>query len=111
MYSYIVPVLPYIDNQELFNQWQMFYPGYVRVSHLCPSHLGDTTKASNFQIGNTSIGIFVCPDDTTIRTGQGNLELRGEQWVHARAGIPAGLVGQCGGWSLHNGALGSMVAG
>ena len=26
MYSYIVPVLPYIDNQELFNQWQMYLP-------------------------------------------------------------------------------------
>src|SRR6185437_8132214 len=27
MYSYVVPILPYIDNQELFNQLQMYYLG------------------------------------------------------------------------------------
>ena len=24
MYSWVVPILPYLDNQELFNQWTMF---------------------------------------------------------------------------------------
>src|SRR5262249_52746180 len=25
MYSWVVPILPYLDNQELYNQWTFFY--------------------------------------------------------------------------------------
>ena len=26
MYSWVVPILPYLDNTDLFNQWTMFSP-------------------------------------------------------------------------------------
>ena len=97
MYSYIVPVLPYIDNQELFNQWQMYYLGSC-VSYLEPVHLGDPTKASNLQIGNTSIGILVCPDDTTIKTGQGNLSYVVNSGYTLAPGYPLGWLASDDGW-------------
>jgi prepilin-type processing-associated H-X9-DG protein len=83
MYSWVVPILPYIDSQEMFNQWTIFGqnsqgasvaspyfdPGFAQggIAVLQPG------QASNLKIGNTDIGILRCPDDTTIQTGQGNL--------------------------------------
>lgn len=66
MYSWVVEILPYIDNQELFNAWNK-QEGY----------LGTTAPASggpnNLAISTTAIGILRCPDDNTVVTGQGNL--------------------------------------
>jgi prepilin-type N-terminal cleavage/methylation domain-containing protein/prepilin-type processing-associated H-X9-DG protein len=88
MYSFVVPVLPYIDNQELFNQWEMYYPGGGGKSYL--ENSPDSTKAGNFQIGNTSIGTLVCPDDTTIKTGQGNLSYVVNSGYTLAPGYPLG---------------------
>ena len=89
MYSYVVPILPYIDNQELFNQWQMYYLGNC-VSYLEPTNTSDTSKLGNLGIGNTSIGILVCPDDTTIKTGQGNLSYVVNSGYTLAPGYPLG---------------------
>jgi prepilin-type N-terminal cleavage/methylation domain-containing protein/prepilin-type processing-associated H-X9-DG protein len=77
MYSWVVPILPYLDSQELFNQWTMFTLPSATVPNGCVSYLDPTNyitgQASNDKIGNTGIGVLVCPDDNTIQTGQGNL--------------------------------------
>jgi prepilin-type N-terminal cleavage/methylation domain-containing protein len=65
LYSWIVEILPYIDNQELSNAWNK------NANYL--STTGTGGQPTNFQIGNTSIKILTCPDDNTIQTGQGNL--------------------------------------
>jgi len=80
MYSWVVPILPYLDNQELFNQWTMFYT--TGTNHFAanyfdgfagtPTYLPAGT-ASNWKIGNTAIGILRCPDDNTYQANQGNL--------------------------------------
>jgi len=84
MYSWVVPILPYIDNQELYNQWSMFgttsagvsialpyYDGYPSGNSLDSQHsLG---QATNWKISNTAIGILRCPDDQTYQPNQGNL--------------------------------------
>src|SRR3954452_25148273 len=76
MYSWIVPILPYLDNQELFNQWTMFgttsagnpialpyFDGYPSGNSLDAQHpLG---QATNWKISSTAIGILRCPDDQT----------------------------------------------
>jgi prepilin-type N-terminal cleavage/methylation domain-containing protein/prepilin-type processing-associated H-X9-DG protein len=89
MYSYVVPILPYIDNQELFNQWTMYFLGGSQ-SYLAAFNPTDTTKAGNLQIGNTSIGVLVCPDDVTIRTGQGNLSYVVNSGYTLAPGYPLG---------------------
>ncbi len=88
MYSWVVPILPYIDNQELFNQWTMYFQG-SGVSYLNGLPL-DPTKAANLQIGNTSIGVLVCPDDNTIKTGQGNLSYVVNSGFTLAPGYPLG---------------------
>jgi len=65
-YNWVVDILPYIDNQEYANAWnkQDFYYGTNATS------VGAPTNAT---ISNTGIGILKCPDDQTIKAGQGDL--------------------------------------
>ena len=72
MRSWVVPILPYIDNQELSNQWSEFNGGSAAVAFSDPAIYGSNV-VSNLAIGSTDIGVLVCPDDNTIVKGQGNL--------------------------------------
>ena len=71
MHSWVVPILPYIDNQELFNQWTECQ----RRSARGLLRSGDLWRQRGQQSGiaSTDIGVLVCPDDNTIVKGQGNL--------------------------------------
>ena len=84
VYSWVVPILPYIDNQELYNQWSMFGTASGGVSIALPYFDGfpsgnslDTQhpagQATNWKISNTAIGITRCPDDQSYQPNQGNL--------------------------------------
>jgi prepilin-type N-terminal cleavage/methylation domain-containing protein/prepilin-type processing-associated H-X9-DG protein len=67
LYSWVVDLLPYIDNQEYYNAWNknlMYCDGFN-----APANGGPT----NAKISSTAIGILRCPDDQTAQTGQGNL--------------------------------------
>jgi len=66
LYSWVVDILPYIDNLELANAWNKkdTYNGVSAVA---------TGSANNFTIGNTGIGILKCPEDINSLPGQGNL--------------------------------------
>jgi len=66
LYSWVVDILPFIDNQELYNAFNKTLP-------YSNSQVATNASASNYQVGNTSIGILNCPDDNTIQKGQGNL--------------------------------------
>jgi prepilin-type N-terminal cleavage/methylation domain-containing protein/prepilin-type processing-associated H-X9-DG protein len=80
MYSWVVPILPYLDNQELYNQWTFFYTlnGVTSAANYFDGFSGTPAYlaagiASNWKIGNTAIGILRCPDDNTYQANQGNL--------------------------------------
>jgi prepilin-type N-terminal cleavage/methylation domain-containing protein len=64
--SWVVDVLPYIDSQELYNNWRMDQTYLSNVSD-SPSRPG------NLQTSSTSLSVLVCPDDSTVVQGQGNL--------------------------------------
>ncbi len=75
MYSWVLPLLPYMENQELFNQWTMFTTtsnGPTGVNFFDPTNYV-AGQSSNYTIGNTAIGVLKCPDDNTAQTNQGNL--------------------------------------
>ena len=72
MYSWVVPILPYMENQELYNQWSMFNANGC-VSYVDTGSLNTSGQASNNKIGNTAIGILKCPDDNTTQVNAGNL--------------------------------------
>ena len=66
LYSWVVDILPYLDNVELSNAWNKKdnYLGTTAVS---------TGSPNNYTIGNTGIGILKCPEDLTATPGLGNL--------------------------------------
>jgi len=69
-YSWVVDILPYIDNQQEYNAWnksQWFQSTFV------PTVGGISAGTSNFKVSNTGIGILKCPDDNTAQPNQGNL--------------------------------------
>jgi len=65
MYSWVVEILPYLDNQELYNAWNK-QEGYLGTS-------ATAGNANNLAISRTAIGILRCPDDNTTQPGSGNL--------------------------------------
>lgn len=67
LYSWVVDILPFIDNVELANAWNK-KAGYL--DNATPVATGSPTNST---IGNTGIGIMKCPEDLTALPGQGNL--------------------------------------
>jgi len=67
LYSWVVDVLPYLDNQDLYNAFNKQLP-YANVPATpIPG------QPSNLFITNTGIGILKCPEDLTALPGVGNL--------------------------------------
>ena len=66
--SWVVAILPYLDQQDLANAWDNNGP-YLET----PQTGGSATEASNFTIGNTALQILRCPDDLNAQDGKGNL--------------------------------------
>ncbi|QDV20510.1 hypothetical protein Pan153_51850 [Gimesia panareensis] len=56
--SWVVDILPYIDQANIYNQWD-FDEHYL--------------KMTNGPLGDTPVPVLVCPDDFTEVPGQGNL--------------------------------------
>ena len=84
MYSWVVPILPYLDSQELYDQWSMYATtssglpatvSYLDQGSNNPGGLANLApgQAANFIISNNSIGVLKCPDDVTVQANQGNL--------------------------------------
>jgi prepilin-type N-terminal cleavage/methylation domain-containing protein/prepilin-type processing-associated H-X9-DG protein len=95
MYSWVLPLLPFLENQDLYNQWTMFHTttaGPIAVNFFDPTNYV-VGQASNNTIASTAIGVLRCPDDNTIQINQGNLSYvvnGGYSLWHA---IPYGWVG------------------
>jgi len=66
LYSWVVEVLPYLDQQATANDWNKEKVYYSTVT---PTG----TAASNAVSGSKSIASLICPDDLTVLAGQGNL--------------------------------------
>jgi prepilin-type N-terminal cleavage/methylation domain-containing protein/prepilin-type processing-associated H-X9-DG protein len=103
MYSWVVPILPDLDSQELYNQWTMFYTdangnpaadpyfdGFTTGSTTAPLSPG---QASNYKISSTNIGVLRCPDDNTVQVGLGNLSYAVNGGFALFHGNPYGWVG------------------
>jgi len=96
MYSWVVPILPYLDNAELFNQWTMFDTSGIYANGCVPyidRNAFITGQASNNKIAETAIGVLICPDDNTIQTGQGNLSYVVNGGFSLYQAYPIGWVG------------------
>jgi len=67
-YSWVVEILPYIDQQALFNDFN-------RNRHYLDNtpNPSDPSRPTNLTVTSNSIGPLTCPDDNTLLQGQGNL--------------------------------------
>ena len=69
LYSWVVDILPYIDNQALYNSFNR-----SRFSVDPGGRAGDNPSLpSNLKISSTGIGVLICPSDDTVENGEGNL--------------------------------------
>jgi prepilin-type N-terminal cleavage/methylation domain-containing protein/prepilin-type processing-associated H-X9-DG protein len=64
--SWVVDILPYLDQQDLSNNWNNDLP------YLAPAATG-STDTPNLNLGKTSLAIIKCPDDLNAQPNQGNL--------------------------------------
>jgi len=67
LYSWILEILPYLDNQDIYNAWDK---GNWYGSAISTGPNGSTTNAL---LAGTGIGVLRCPDDYTAQPGNGNL--------------------------------------
>jgi prepilin-type N-terminal cleavage/methylation domain-containing protein/prepilin-type processing-associated H-X9-DG protein len=71
LYSWVIDILPYMDQQNLYNDFNRNRP------YNAPFGWGgatdDPSVPSNAVVCNTSITSFACPEDTTTTPGQGNM--------------------------------------
>jgi prepilin-type processing-associated H-X9-DG protein len=76
--SWVVEILPYIDNQELYNTWdrdRSYWdprPNGPALPSDGPKSNG-VSEPSNAALASISIGILRCPYDPTTQPNQGNL--------------------------------------
>lgn len=70
LHSYIVDILPYIDQQDLYNSWNR---NRVFFDDLSRDGTGVAGAIANAKIASTGIGILTCPEDISTVPGSGNL--------------------------------------
>ena len=64
LHSWVVEILPYIDQQGLYNSYNREQPYYSTAVN---------GGSNNRTISSTGIGILTCPNDDTLVSGAGNL--------------------------------------
>ncbi|MFO0956959.1 MAG: DUF1559 domain-containing protein [Isosphaeraceae bacterium] len=72
LYSWVVDLLPYIDQQPLaddFNKKRVYYD----TGRYSAPFNDDPSRPTNNSIAGTPIGILSCPNDDSTITGRGNL--------------------------------------
>jgi prepilin-type N-terminal cleavage/methylation domain-containing protein/prepilin-type processing-associated H-X9-DG protein len=67
LYSWVLDILPYIDNQDIYNAWDK------GNSYLSLTSTGPNGTNNNLTLASTGIGVLRCPDDYTAQPGSGNL--------------------------------------
>jgi prepilin-type N-terminal cleavage/methylation domain-containing protein/prepilin-type processing-associated H-X9-DG protein len=66
-YSWVVEILPDLDQQDLSNNWLKHTTYYATTNPVDPS------AQPNLTLGSTSLGVLRCPDDNNAEVNEGNL--------------------------------------
>lgn len=75
LYSWVVEILPAIDAQNLYNDFNRnrVYFDDPDIFGGVSGRLYDTSKPSNLTIGDTDLKVLICPNDDTTVANRGNL--------------------------------------
>jgi prepilin-type N-terminal cleavage/methylation domain-containing protein/prepilin-type processing-associated H-X9-DG protein len=65
LHSWVIDVLPYLDQQSLYNSYDRNRAYYSQVAN--------ASGTNNFTVTSTDISTLRCPDDDTYGVGKGNL--------------------------------------
>jgi len=65
LYSWVVDILPYLDNQDIYDAWDR--------TRVYGSTVLNNGGAKNPALCQTDIAILRCPDDDSVNPGAGNL--------------------------------------
>lgn len=71
-YSWAVEILPYLDAQNIYDQWEFTSVGGFGDYRFAGTTSGNLTGGNN-SIAQTSIRTLACPTDMTVMPNQGNL--------------------------------------
>ncbi len=72
LHSWVVDLLPYLDQQNLYNNWKLDRV-YFDVGRYTSPYNDDPTLPTNALAGNTFMKFLTCPDDTTTQPKTGAL--------------------------------------
>lgn len=86
LHSWVVDVLPYLDQQDLADAWDATHP------YWWPTRSA-VSQISNRRIASTELRILRCPDDSDATWGQGNLSYVVNGGFTRWPAIPIGWVG------------------
>lgn len=82
MYSWVLPLLPYLERNDIYDAWDFSAAFGSKGSYLDNSTRpagtnqgagGADIPGGNFVLSSTNISVLDCPDDITVVPGQGNL--------------------------------------
>jgi prepilin-type processing-associated H-X9-DG protein len=96
--SWVVELLPYLDNQELYDAWN-------RARGYLSSIVDAPGQPTNAQISATAIGLLGCPNDPTIVINQGNLSYVVNGGFARWPALPLSWIGSQADGQSQNGAL------
>jgi prepilin-type N-terminal cleavage/methylation domain-containing protein/prepilin-type processing-associated H-X9-DG protein len=86
LHSWVVDLLPYLDEQDMYNAWALEESYLSTVSP-------DPAQPSNAVIASSGIGILRCPNDPTAQPGKGNLSYVVNGGFARWPAVPAGWSG------------------
>lgn len=93
LHSWVVDLLPYIDSQSLYNNYNQ-----SRVYFDSGRTGDDTSRPTNLVIGSTSLPVLSCPEDSSVLKDGGNLSYVVNGGFSRWHGVAYGWVGtQTGG--------------
>ena len=95
LHSWVVDILPELDQQSLYDDWDRDGVYYRPVS----ATTADTTRPTNAVIGSKSIASLICPNDSTRVQGQGNLSYAVNLGFARWAGVGTNSSWVASGWN------------
>ncbi len=102
LYSWVVDILPGLDNIALYNQYSR--------DHVYYDPTLNSSGSNNLTVGSTDIASLRCPDDDTVVVGQGNLSYvvnsGFNRWWYSTSGWTGGIAG---GATLPGGPVGGPI--
>jgi prepilin-type processing-associated H-X9-DG protein len=98
LFSWVVELLPYLDNQTLYNEFNR-----SRVSWDGGRPGDDPSRPTNLKVTSSALSILTCPEDTTALKESGNLSYVVNGGFSRWHGVAYGWIGsQTGGATGYN---------